>query len=67
MKFRIIIFGNRYMPQVLDREIFNGYQWEDKWVNIGFSDGFSTVGDARDYCQEYKCTHEERVVEEFYL
>lgn len=67
MKFRIIKYNNRYCPQVKDKEFYNGYQWEDKWVNIGYSDGYSCIEVARLYCEEYKNEHLEEVVEEFEL
>ena len=67
MKFRIIRYYERYMAQVFKGETYNGYSWEDEWMNIGSPNGYHSIEDAKNYCQEYKNYKEEKIVEVFEL
>ena len=67
MKFRIIKYYDRYKAQVFNGERYNGYQWEDEWIDIGSPTGYYNIESAKDYCEVYKNAQEEKVVEEFIL
>jgi hypothetical protein len=67
MKFRIVEYYDRYKAQVCNKEIYNGYQWEDEWIDIGSSNGYDSVNSAKNYCRMYKQEKENKIVEEFEL
>ena len=67
MKFRIIKYYDRYKTQICNKEIYNGYQWEDEWVDIGSPTGYYNIESAKDYCKAYKEAQEVKIVEEFEL
>lgn len=59
MKFRIKIYYDRYIPQVLKEA--------GDWCDIGLPNGHSTIQEAKDFCVEYKKNIESKIVEEFEL
>lgn len=67
MKFRIIKYYDRFQPQILSNQWWDGWAWKGEWSNIGSPNGYSTVEDAKGFCQLYKKEKEEKIVEIFEL
>lgn len=58
MKFRIIKYYDRYQAQVYKN---------DKYIDIGSPNGYSTVTEAEMECKVYKFCEDDKVVKEFEL